>query len=252
MLGRASNEQRGRRERRRARRADRRVGGGHAARRRRCRRQPRESGVLHPAAEQAAAVPRESHEVVRYFTLDAGTGASDLGQPTSTHGGRSLPFRADARRGRSTRRFNADRRRHVAGGRRPPDSVFTDARGRQRGRAIAEQRRAGVSARSAREARRGNGARALRRRHDRLRRHDVVRGDPLDESGVHRARCATRCRTCASRRRRSARTRCVSSSSSRSRSASRRRSASGSKTVARHHSRRLPFRAPSRACRRSR
>ena len=68
------------------------------------------------------------------------------------------------------------------------------------------------------------------------------------------ARCARRCRTCASRRRRSARTKCGSSSSSRSPSASRRPSRDGARSRSEPPYAGEPRsrRAPSRACRRSR
>ena len=166
-------------------------------------------------------VARGSHESVHYFTLapgpEVGPGptVTNLQQPTI-----SVPEHSPQAGERAVDSVTAP----PVVGEPEADSAFTDSRGRQRRGAIAEQRGAGLSARPADQAGRGICERALRRRHDRFRRHDVVRGDSRRRTKDSCARCAKRCRTCASHRRRSERARCVRSSSSRSRSASRRRS----------------------------
>ena len=136
-------------------------------------------------------VPRETREVVRYLTLTPGTGVGP--GPTDIDARRpSSPPAPSTDAGWRASRYDASAAA-TAGRRRSGGRLGVyGARRRQRGGAVAEQRSASLSAGPAVEACRGHGGRAVRRRHDRLRRHDLVRGDPLDESGVHSlgARCA--------------------------------------------------------------
>ena len=214
----------------RARDRDRRVGGRHAARRRRCRPTASRTACTTFRRRTSRRRAARAARAVHYVALDDGAGRGP-GQPTVDA---TKPFTAAptvhaklAARGPTRRRHRRRRAGRGAGAER--DSVFTELEVDSAVVRSQLQRGAGLSARLAGEARRGHGARPLRRGHDRLRRHGVVHGRSGRRIRDSLARCAMRCRTCAFHRRRSARRKCVSSSSSRSRSRSRRSMASGAK-----------------------
>ena len=96
-------------------------------------------------------VPRETHEVVPLSHAHAGVGDRPRARPTSmrddrVHRSSRRPIAGG--RARPTRQRRRRRHRRVVGDDHGGLGVH-DPRGRQRGRAVAEQRRAGLSARSA-------------------------------------------------------------------------------------------------------